>query len=122
MAVKNRRELARKRRRMRIRKKVIGTPERPRLCVFKSNKHMYAQVVDDDAGSTLAAASTMSPELREEVGPLNKTEAAKRVGKLVAQRCLDRDIKKVVFDRNGFVYKGRICAIADAAREGGLEF
>lgn len=122
MAVKNRSEFSRQRRKMRVRKKVVGTPERPRLCVFKSNKHMYVQVIDDEGGCTLAAASTMSPELRDEAGNLNKTDAAKKVGKLLAERCLARDIKKVVFDRNGFIYRGRISAVADAAREGGLEF
>lgn len=122
MAVTNRRETSRARRKMRVRKKVVGTAERPRLCVFKSNKHMYAQVIDDDLGTTLAAASTLSPELRNDLASLDKTDAAKRVGKLLAERALARDVKRVVFDRNGFIYKGRICAIADAARESGLEF
>ncbi len=122
MGVTNRRQLARERRQARVRKKVVGTPLRPRLCVYKSNKHVYAQVIDDDQGNTLADASTLSMEIREAVATVNKTDAAKRVGKLVAERCLARDIKQVVFDRNGFVYKGRISAVADAAREGGLEF
>ena len=122
MAVKNRREFARQRRKMRVRKKVVGSAERPRLCVFKSNKHMYAQVIDDDEGRTLASASTKSPELRDEVAKLDKSAAAKRVGELVGQRCLEKEIKKVVFDRNGFLYKGRVCAMADGARKSGLEF
>ena len=122
MAVKNRREFARQRRRMRVRKKVVGTSERPRLCVYKSNKHMYAQVIDDDLGRTLADASTLSPEVREELAALDKSGAAKRVGKLIAERCLAKEIKQVVFDRNGFLYKGRVCAVADGARECGLEF
>lgn len=122
MGVTNLRDESRQRRKMRVRKKVVGTAERPRLCVFKSNKHMYAQVIDDDLGTTLAAASTLSPEIREAVAELNKTDAAKKVGQLLAQRALAHDVKRVVFDRNGFIYKGRICAIADAAREAGLEF
>ncbi len=122
MAVKNRREFARQRRKMRVRKKVVGSAVRPRLSVFKSNKHMYAQVIDDDGGCTLASASTQSAEIRGELGELDKSAAAKRVGALVAQRCLDKEIKKVVFDRNGFLYKGRVCAVADGARETGLEF
>ncbi len=122
MAVKNRKEFARQRRRMRVRKKVVGNGERPRLCVFKSNKHMYAQVIDDDMGTTLAAASTLSPELRDGLAEDDKSNAAKKVGKLIAERCLAKEIKQVVFDRNGFLYRGRISAVADGARENGLEF
>ena len=122
MGVVNPRHLARERRKLRVRKKVAGSQVRPRLCVFKSNKHMYAQVIDDGVGATLAAASTLSPEIKAEAGELNKTDAARRVGKLLAQRCLDKDIKHVVFDRNGFLYKGRVSAVADGARETGLVF
>jgi len=107
---------------MHIRKNVCGTAERPRLCIFKSNKHMYAQVIDDELGTTLVAASTLSAAVRDELGELSKTDAAKRVGKLVAELCLAKNVKRVVFDRNGFIYKGRLVAVADAAREGGLEF
>ncbi len=122
MAVKNQKASARERRKIRIRKKVVGTPDRPRLCVFKSNKHMYVQVIDDEQGRTLAAASTVSPELRDRVAKSTKTEAARLVGQLAAQRCLASNIREVVFDRNGFLYKGRVSAVADAAREGGLKF
>lgn len=122
MAVKNRKQFARERRKMRVRKKVSGTAAQPRLCVYKSNKHMYAQVINDELGVTLAAASTLSAEVRDKVDEAKKVDAAKLVGKLIAERCLAKNVKRVVFDRNGFIYKGRICAVADAAREGGLEF
>ncbi len=113
---------ARERRKKSIRKKVNGTSERPRMTVFKSNKHIYVQVVDDVAGRTLAAASTLSPEIRDGLGDLKKVDAARKVGELAARRCKEANIDKVVFDRNGFIYTGRIAAIADAAREGGLQF
>lgn len=122
MGVVNARHLARERRKVRVRKKVVGSTGRPRLCVYKSNKHMYAQVIDDGAGATVAAASTLSAEIREETSSLNKTDAAKKVGELVAKRCLDKDIKQVVFDRNGFLYKGRVSAVAEGARKSGLVF
>lgn len=113
-------QLARARRHNRVRKKVSGTPERPRLAVFRSNKHISAQVIDDVAGRTLAAASTVEPELR--AGPTSNKEAAAKVGRLVAERARARGITKVVFDRGGFLYHGRVAALADAAREAGLEF
>lgn len=113
-------QLARARRHNRVRKKVTGTPERPRLAVFRSNKHISAQVIDDVAGRTLAAASTVEPELRS--GPTSNKEAAAKVGRLVAERARARGITKVVFDRGGFLYHGRVAALADAAREAGLEF
>lgn len=113
-------QLARTRRHNRVRKKVRGTPERPRLAVFRSNKHISAQVIDDVAGRTLAAASTVEPELRS--GPTSNKEAAAKVGRLVAERARARGITKVVFDRGGFLYHGRVAALADAAREAGLEF
>lgn len=110
------------RRKLRIRKRVNGTDERPRLSVFRSAKHIYAQVIDDSTGATVASASTLSKDLRGGLGEGNKTEAAKKVGALVAQQCKSKNIESVVFDRNGFLYHGRIRALADAAREAGLKF
>ncbi|HCU69277.1 MAG TPA: 50S ribosomal protein L18 [Desulfomicrobium sp.] len=113
------REEARKNRKTRIRKKVNGSPERPRLVVYRSNKHIYAQIIDDLAGATLASASTLSLE-----GDNTRltVENAKLVGKKVAEEAIKKSITSVVFDRNGFVYHGRIKAVADGAREGGLNF
>lgn len=122
MIKKEDRNLRRLRRHKRIRKKVFGTPERPRLCVFRSNKHIYAQIIDDTIGHTLVAASTLDPELR---GKLQKTwniEAAREVGRLIGKRALEKGIKKVVFDRGGYKYHGRVKALAEGAREAGLEF
>ncbi len=113
---------ARVRRHERIRKHIHGTAERPRLNVFRSLEHIYAQVIDDDMGNTLVAASTVDPELREQLSGLNKSQQASRVGQLVARRALDKGLKKVVFDRGGYPYHGRVKALADGAREGGLEF
>ncbi len=106
----------RDRRRRRIRKKVRGTSERPRLTVFRSNKHIYAQVVDDDTGKTLAHAGSQSSS------DGNKSDAAKRVGAAIASACQANGIGAVVFDRNGYIYHGRVQALADAAREAGLRF
>jgi large subunit ribosomal protein L18 len=117
MAKRTSREL-RIRRHERLRKKVAGTPERPRLSVFRSNAHIYAQVIDDVVGHTLAAASSVEGEGVNGT----KTEQAAAIGKLVAQRAIDAGITKVVFDRGGFRYHGRIKALADAAREAGLNF
>ncbi|MGB9789881.1 MAG: 50S ribosomal protein L18 [Thermotoga caldifontis] len=116
------RNLKRIRRHLRIRKKIKGTPERPRLAVFRSEKHIYAQIIDDTKGHTLVAASTLDKELRGKLAKTYNVEAAKEVGRLIAQRALSLGIKKVVFDRGGFKYHGRIKALADAAREAGLEF
>jgi large subunit ribosomal protein L18 len=113
---------ARNRRHERIRRDIHGTAERPRLNVFRSLQHIYAQVVDDDQGYTLVAASTLDPELREQLDGMNKSQQAARVGKLVAQRAVARGLKLVVFDRGGYPYHGRVKALADGAREGGLEF
>jgi large subunit ribosomal protein L18 len=110
------------RRKERIRKKLAGTPERPRLTVYKSLKHIYAQVVDDTTGRTLAAASSISKELKGQPADGDKKADAKRVGKLIADRCKAAQVGQVVFDRNGFPYQGRIAAVADAAREAGLKF
>ena len=115
--------LARLKRKKRIRRKVRGTPERPRLTVFRSAKHIYAQVIDDTAGVTLASASTLSPEFKEVASEVKgKVGAAEKVGQLVAQKAMEKGIKKVVFDRNGFIYHGRVRAVADGARAAGLEF
>jgi len=122
MGKMNPRTLARQRRQSRVRKKVLGTAERPRLCVFRSARHMYAQVIDDVNGVTIVAASTMSPTLKDKIKGLKKTEAAKLVGKTVAEEAKTKGITKVVFDRNGFLYHGRVAALSDSAREAGLEF
>jgi large subunit ribosomal protein L18 len=112
----------RERRKARIRKKVTGTQQRPRLTVYKSLNHIYAQVVDDSAGRTLAAASTVSKAVKGEVKEDSKTEAAKKVGAAVARAAIEKGVTQVVFDRNGFDYHGRIAAVAQAAREAGLKF
>ncbi|MBI3181986.1 MAG: 50S ribosomal protein L18 [Myxococcales bacterium] len=109
------------RRKARVRKKIAGTAERPRLSVYKSLKHIYAQVVDDSNGRTLAFASSLSKELKGQ-NEGDKKADAKRVGKLIAEKCKLAKLEKVVFDRNGFPYHGRIAAVATAAREGGLRF
>ena len=111
-----------KKRKSRVRKRIEGTTERPRLTVFRSNKHMYAQVVDDQQGITLAAASTQTPDVAKEPGAKGNIAAAKMVGKAIAKAAQEKGVKLVVFDRNGFLYHGRIKALADAAREAGLEF
>jgi large subunit ribosomal protein L18 len=113
---------ARARRHFRVRKKVNGTPERPRLNVYRSLEHIYAQVIDDVSGHTLVSASTLDAEVKKAIDGKPKTEAAKVVGQIVAQRARSAGIAKVVFDRGGFKYHGRIKALADGAREGGLEF
>jgi large subunit ribosomal protein L18 len=105
-----------------IRKRVNGSTERPRLTVFRSMTHMYAQVVDDAAGTTVVATSTLDKALKAELGGLKKAEQAKKVGQAIAKLCLAKGIEKVVFDRNGYLYHGRISAVADGAREGGLKF
>jgi large subunit ribosomal protein L18 len=112
----------RERRKLRIRKKVNGTPARPRLSVFRSARHIYAQVVDDTTGQTLAHASTLSKDLKGTLSEDDKTAAAKKVGALIAKICKSKKIDRVVFDRNGYRYHGRITALAQAAREAGLEF
>lgn len=116
------RRVAREARKTRIRRKVSGTTERPRMVVYRSLQNIDVQVVDDTKGMTLAAASSNSPELRVELKELSKKDAAKKVGALIAERCKAKGISKVVFDRNGFLYHGRVAALADGAREAGLEF
>ncbi|MFZ6020773.1 MAG: 50S ribosomal protein L18 [Chloroflexota bacterium] len=113
---------ARIRRHRRVRKHLSGTPDRPRLAVFRSLAETYAQVIDDEAGQTLAAASTIDHELRGKVEGKTKTEQARLVGELVAKRAKEKGITRVVFDRGGFRYIGRVKALAEAARESGLEF
>lgn len=113
---------SRERRRARVRAKVFGTPSRPRLNVFRSLKHIYAQIIDDQQGHTLVAASSLDKEIRAQAASLKGVEEALAVGKLLAQRALEKQIKAVVFDRAGYRYHGRVKAVADGAREGGLEF
>lgn len=113
---------ARQRRKYRIRNKVHGTSERPRLSVFRSAKHIYAQIIDDAEGKTLVAVSTLCGDLDGSLKEDSKSEAAKKVGALIAKVCLEKKIEKVVFDRNGYLYHGRVKALADAAREAGLKF
>ncbi len=113
---------ARKRRHLRVRKRVSGILTRPRLNVFKSIKHIYAQLIDDLSGNTLVSASSVDKELNGKLNTGGNIEAAKTVGTLIAKRAINKDLKKVVFDRGGYLYHGRVKALADAAREGGLEF
>lgn len=122
MGLSEQRRLARKRRHRRVRKKIFGTAERPRLDVFRSLRHIYAQIIDDEQGHTLVAASTLDPDLRDQLTGLDKTAQAKVVGKALAERALVKRIRKVVFDRGGCKYHGRVKALAEASREGGLEF
>ena len=105
-----------------LRNRFSGTPERPRLAVFRSNNHMYAQVIDDTVGNTLVSASTMQKDVKAELEKTNNVEAAAYLGKVIAQRALEKGITEVVFDRGGFIYQGKIQALADAAREAGLKF
>jgi large subunit ribosomal protein L18 len=114
--------VGRERRKLRIRRKVNGTEARPRLSVFRSAKHIYVQVIDDVSGKTLATASTLSKDLRGTLAEDTKSDAAKKVGALIAKICKSKGIEKVVFDRNGYLYHGRIDALAQAAREAGLDF
>ncbi len=106
----------------RLRKKISGTPERPRLAVHFSGQHIYAQIIDDEAGRTLAAVCTTEKEFREDKSSRANQATAEKVGKLVADRAVGKNIKKVVFDRGGFIYHGKVKALADAARDGGLDF
>jgi len=106
----------------RIRNRFAGTAERPRLAVFRSNNHVYAQIIDDTVGKTLVAASTVEKEVKAELEKTNNVDAAAYVGTVVAKRALEKGIKGVVFDRGGFIYQGKVKALAEAAREAGLEF
>ncbi|AVX21791.1 MULTISPECIES: 50S ribosomal protein L18 [Carboxydocella] len=117
----DRREIRRKKH-LRVRKKVVGTAERPRLAVYRSLNHIYAQIINDETGTTLVAASTVEPAIRSQVKYGGNVEAARVVGKAVAEKARAAGITKVVFDRGGYLYHGRVKALADAAREAGLEF
>ena len=119
---KNPREQARLKRKRRIGKKIHGTGERPRLTVFRSEKHIYAQIIDDSRGVTLVSSSTLGREFKDVEVEGGKVAAARKVGQLVAEKAMAQGVKKVVFDRNGFIYHGRIRAVADGAREVGLDF
>ena len=119
MITKINRKEQRERRHLRVRRKISGTAERPRLCVYRSNSNLYVQIIDDVAGNTLVQASTLDKEVKTKHA--NK-EAAKEVGKLVAKRAIEKNIKTVVFDRGGYIYHGVVKELAEAAREGGLEF
>ena len=112
---------SRARRKRRVRKNMHGTSERPRMTVFKSNKHIYVQVIDDDRGATMASTSTLSEALRGAVKELSKKDAATKIGEAIAEVCKAAKITQVVFDRNGYPYTGRVAAVADGARSGGLE-
>jgi large subunit ribosomal protein L18 len=113
---------ARKRRHVRVRRKIAGTTARPRLNVFRSTKHIYAQLIDDANGITIVSASTVDPDLKGSVSHGGNVDAASKVGELIAKRAIEKGYKEVVFDRGGYLYHGRIQALADAAREAGLEF
>jgi large subunit ribosomal protein L18 len=117
----NRRHVARKLRQARVRQKLRGVAERPRLCVFRSGKHIYVQVIADDSGRTLLAASTLTPDVRGQVKKAATVDAAKKVGELVGKRCVEQGITAAIFDRNGFLYHGRVRAVAEGAREAGLK-
>ena len=122
MIKKESRSAIRVKKHMRVRNRLAGTTERPRLAVFRSNNHMYAQIIDDTVGNTLVAASTAEKAVKAELEKTNDVAAAAYVGKVIAERALEKGIKAVIFDRGGFVYHGKIQALADAAREAGLEF
>ncbi|MDY6847871.1 MAG: 50S ribosomal protein L18 [Thermodesulfobacteriota bacterium] len=122
MSFAQQRRNARLKRKARVRRKVLGAAARPRLCVFRSAKHIYAQIIDDTTGTTLAAVSTLNQEVGEGLKSRGNAEAANAVGKSIAHKALEKDIKEVVFDRNGFLYHGRVKALADGAREAGLLF
>ncbi len=112
----------RKRKHLRVRKKILGTPERPRLNVFRSLNNIYAQIIDDTTGSTLVEASTLDPIIKDEIQSRGNKKAAKAVGKLIGEKSLEKGIQKVIFDRGGYIYHGRVKELAEGAREAGLEF
>ena len=122
MVSKKSRQEVRVKKHRRMRNHLSGTAERPRLAVFRSNNHMYAQIIDDTVGNTLVAASTVEKEVKAELEKTNNVDAAAYVGTVIAKRAIEKGIKTVVFDRGGFIYHGKIAALADAAREAGLEF
>lgn len=122
MSYAQQRQKARNKRKVRVRRKVRGVPERPRLCVFRSAKHIYAQIIEDTTGQTLVAASTLNGEVADGVKFTGNIEAAKAVGQALAKKALEKNVQQVVFDRNGFLYHGRVKALAEGAREAGLSF
>ena len=122
MVSKESRSKVRAKKHMKIRNRFSGTAQRPRLAVFRSNNHMYAQIIDDTVGHTLVAASTLEKEVKAELENTNNVDAAAYLGTVIAKRAIEKGIKEVVFDRGGFIYQGKIAALADAAREAGLEF
>ena len=122
MVSKESRQEIRVKKHLKIRNRFSGTAERPRLAVFRSNEHMYAQIIDDTVGNTLVAASTVEKDVKAELEHTNTVEAASYLGTVIAKRALDKGIKTVVFDRGGFIYQGKVQALAEAAREAGLEF
>ena len=122
MVSKKSRSVVRANKHRRLRNHLSGTAERPRLAVFRSNNHMYAQIIDDTVGHTLVAASTLEKDVKAELEKTNNVDAAAYLGKVIAQKALDKGIKTVVFDRGGFIYQGKIQALAEATREAGLEF
>ena len=122
MIKKQSRKDVRVKKNMKVRNRLSGTAERPRLAVFRSNNHMYAQIIDDTVGNTLVSASTLQKDVKAELEKTNNVEAAAKLGEVIAKKALDKGITNVVFDRGGFIYQGKIKALADAAREAGLEF
>ena len=122
MVKKESRKDVRAKKHLRIRNRFSGTAERPRLAVFRSNNHMYAQIIDDTVGNTLVSASTLEKEIKKELEKTNNIDAAAYLGTVIGKRAVEKGIKEVVFDRGGFIYQGKIAALADAAREAGLEF
>jgi len=122
MVSKESRQLVRAKKHMKIRNRFSGTAERPRLAVFRSNNHMYAQIIDDTVGNTLVSASTLEKEIKAELEKTNNVDAAAYLGTVIAKRAIEKGIKEVVFDRGGFIYQGKVAALADASREAGLEF
>ena len=122
MVSKVSRKEVREKKHMRIRNRFSGTTERPRLAVFRSNNHMYAQIIDDTVGNTLVAASTLEKDVKAQLKKTNDVEAAAYLGTVIAKRAMDKGIKTVVFDRGGYIYQGKVAALAEAAREAGLEF
>ena len=122
MVSKESRQKVRVKKHMKIRNRFSGTTERPRLAVFRSNNHMYAQIIDDTVGNTLVSASTLEKSVKAELEKTNNVDAAAYLGTVIAKRAIEKGIKTVVFDRGGFIYQGKIAALAEAAREAGLEF
>lgn len=122
MVKKESRQEVRVKKHKKLRNRFSGTPERPRLAVFRSNNHMYAQIIDDVAGHTLAAASTLEKDVKAELEKTNNVDAAAYLGTVIAKRALEKGITTVVFDRGGYIYQGKVAALAEAAREAGLEF